>query len=230
MREAEGARPPADPAAGAPASVLAAHPDVARLAASLAARPGREATVRPEDPAPRRAAVAVILRVDVARPADTPDLLFVKRAEWPGDPWSGHVAFPGGRGEPDDATPWHTAARETREETGLDLLALVAAGRAAPLGALDELYPRTPTLPPIVVRPHVAVVAADAVGTLALSDELAAAFWVPVRRFGEAGVETTSTVTARDRALTVPSYVHEGHVIWGMTERILRGLLARLAG
>lgn len=226
MREVEGAPPPDGRAAGA----LAAHPDVARLAASLAATPGREAEVLPGDPTPRRAAVAVILRVDAGRPQDAPDLLFVKRAEWPGDPWSGHVAFPGGRGEPDDPTPWHTAARETREETGLDLLALVAAGRAATLGALDELYPRTPTLPPIVVRPHVAVVAADAVGALALSDELAAAFWVPVRRFGEPGVETTSTVTARGRALTVPSYVHEAHVIWGMTERILRGLLGRLAG
>jgi hypothetical protein len=71
----------------------------------------------------------------------------------PGDPWSGHVAFPGGRAEPGDASPWHTAARETWEETGLDLL---AAGRL--LGTLDELYPRTPVLPPVVVRPHVAVV------------------------------------------------------------------------
>jgi 8-oxo-dGTP pyrophosphatase MutT (NUDIX family) len=124
---------------------------VAAIAAALAGRPGALAAVGRDDPTPRRAAVALVLRVPVG--AAGPELLLVKRAEYPGDPWSGHVAFPGGRAEPDDASPWHTAARETWEETGLDLL---AAGRL--LGTLDELYPRTPVLPPVVVRPHVAVV------------------------------------------------------------------------
>jgi 8-oxo-dGTP pyrophosphatase MutT (NUDIX family) len=215
--EAGAARADAAPEAALAAAL--AHPDVARLAAVLAERPGREADVRPEDPVPRRAAVALVLRVTA--PALPPELLFVRRAEWPGDPWSGHVAFPGGRHEAGDASPWHTAARETREETGLDLL-----GPARLLGTLDELHPRTPVLPPIVVRPHVAVTTAT--GPLALSDELAAAFWVPVRRFGEPGVDTESTVAVRGRAIRVPSFVHEGHVIWGMTERILRNLLALL--
>jgi 8-oxo-dGTP pyrophosphatase MutT (NUDIX family) len=201
-----------------------AHPDLARLAAALRAHPGRAAEMRATDPTPRRAAVALVLRV-AADAHETPALLLVKRAEWPGDPWSGHVAFPGGRHEPGDATLWHTAARETREETGLDLLAV-----GTLLGTLDELHPRTPVLPPIVVRPHVVAVPAAALGPLTLSDELAAAFWVPVRRFGEPGVETTSTVHARGHALSVPSFVHEGHVIWGMTERILRGLLERMDG
>jgi 8-oxo-dGTP pyrophosphatase MutT (NUDIX family) len=201
-----------------------AHPDVARLAASLAARPGRAVEVPPDDPPPRAAAVALVLRVEAAA-REAPSLLFVKRAEWPGDPWSGHVAFPGGRHEPGDATLWDTAARETHEETGLELARV-----GTLLGTLDDLYPRTPVLPPIVVRPHVVAVAAGALTPLALSDELAAAFWVPVRRFGEPGVETTSTVRARERVLSVPSFVHDGHVIWGMTERILRGLLERMAG
>jgi 8-oxo-dGTP pyrophosphatase MutT (NUDIX family) len=202
-----------------------AHPDVARLAASLAARPGRVAEVRPDDPPPRAAAVALVLRVEPEAREAAPSLLFVKRAEWPGDPWSGHVAFPGGRREPGDATLWHTAARETHEETGLDLARV-----GTLLGTLDDLYPRTPVLPPILVRPHVVAVAAGALAPLALSDEVAAAFWVPLRRFGEPGVETTSAVRAREHVLSVPSFVHDGHVIWGMTERILRGLLERVAG
>ncbi|MDF1505427.1 CoA pyrophosphatase [Roseisolibacter sp. H3M3-2] len=172
--------------------------------------------LRPGDPVPRDAAVALVLRVN----GGTPELLFVRRAEYPGDPWSGHVAFPGGRHEPDDPTPWDTAARETWEETGLDLRR-----HARLLGTLDDLYPRTPSLPPIVVRPHVALLEVEA--ELRLSDELAAAFWVPVRRFAEPGFATTSTVQARGHALTVPSFVHEGHTIWGMTHRILTDLLQR---
>ncbi|GLC24238.1 NUDIX hydrolase [Roseisolibacter agri] len=193
-----------------------AHPEIARLAAALAARPGRPARIHPDDRPPRHAAVALVLRL---REDGTPELLFVKRAEYEGDPWSGHVAFPGGRAEPDDATPWDTAARETWEETGLELRR-----DGLLLGTLDDLYPRNPALPAIVVRPHVALAAP---GPLVLSDELAAAFWVPIRRFGEPGFATTSTVQARGHALTVPSFVHDGHTIWGMTHRIVEQLLER---
>lgn len=200
----------------------AAAPDAAaafleRLAAALARRPGQVVTLLPGEPEPRRAAVAVVLHQRDA--AARPSVLFVKRAEYPGDPWSGHVAFPGGRAEPEDATLWDTAARETWEETGLDLRA-----GARLLGALDELHPRTPTLPPIVVRPH--VVAVDAPGPLRLSAELADAFWVPLDALAAPGVDGTSTVVARGRTLVVPSFTYAGHTIWGMTERILRQLLA----
>jgi 8-oxo-dGTP pyrophosphatase MutT (NUDIX family) len=193
---------------------------VQRLRAALAEQPGAP-YVSPAGAAPaRRAAVALVLRAsDAAGPLE---LLFVKRAEWEGDPWSGHVAFPGGRHEPGDASLWDTAARETAEETGLDLRR-----DGALLGALDDLHPRTPVLPSIAVRPF--VVAAAPARPLALSDELAAAFWVPVGWFGEHGSSTTSVVRARGVELTVPSFVREGHTIWGMTHRILQQFLERLA-
>jgi 8-oxo-dGTP pyrophosphatase MutT (NUDIX family) len=207
---------------------------VAALARALAGRAAEVAVVADGDPTPRRAAVALVLRVPagpdgapraggpaVPNALPGPELLLVKRAEYPGDPWSGHVALPGGRAEPGDASLWHTAARETREETGLDLL---ADGRL--LGALDEIYPRTPVLPPIVVRPHVAVVGGG--GALALSAELAAAFWVPLAHFGLPGVSADRVVQARGGPLTVPSFAVAGHTVWGMTDRILRQLL-RLA-
>lgn len=212
-------------AGGAPAQARPAHPTIERLARALAARPGARAQVLAGDPAPRRAAVALVLRADATDPSAPLELLFVQRAEYPGDPWSGHVAFPGGRAEPEDADLWHTAARETWEETGLALLA-----HASPLGTLDELYPRTPVLPPVVVRPYVCLVdAGAALGALALSAELADAFWVPLALLGAKGVDAERDVVARGVTLRVPSYAVAGRTVWGMTERILRQFLGLVA-
>ena len=208
--------------AGARESALEAalaHRGLQALAAALAQRPGTVATVAPGDIAPRRAAVAAVLRV--APGESEPSLLIVKRAEYPGDPWSGHVALPGGRAEPGDATLWDTAIRETWEETGLDLR-----HDACLLGTLDELYPRTPSLPPIVVRPYVVVTAAT--GPLQLSAELAGAFWMPLTALRRPDVDRRSRVVVRGEAIDVASFVYGGETIWGMTERIVRQLLTVL--
>lgn len=78
------------------------------------------------EPGDRRlAAVAVILR---ERGADV-ELLYIRRADRSGDPWSGHLAFPGGKVDRCDATPRATAERETREEVGIDLSAVHFLGR-----------------------------------------------------------------------------------------------------
>mgnify|MGYP006305808619 CR=1 FL=1 len=73
----------------------------------------------PADKVPRRAAVAATMRFDEA--GDGCELLFILRAKQEGDPWSGHMAFPGGRMEPDDADELAAARREAREEVALDL-------------------------------------------------------------------------------------------------------------
>jgi 8-oxo-dGTP pyrophosphatase MutT (NUDIX family) len=66
-----------------------------------------------------RASVALIYRQTEERGTE---LLFIQRARREGDPWSGDMAFPGGRMQPDDATPRAAAERETLEETGIDLV------------------------------------------------------------------------------------------------------------
>lgn len=48
-------------------------------------------------------------------------MLFIKRASRASDRWSAHIAFPGGRSEPDDENEKYTAMRETWEEVGLDV-------------------------------------------------------------------------------------------------------------
>ena len=205
-----GAPEPDDPLAEALADAT-----VSRLAARLRERPGVAA--QPDQPV-RHAAVALVFRRDRSGALD---LLFIKRAEWEGDPWSGQVAFPGGRHEPGDASLAHTAIRETREELALDL---ERHGRL--LGTLDDLYPRNPALPPIVVRPHVFVAHPQA--ELEPSHEVAVAFWVPLARLQATDATVESTIEVRGARWRVPSFVHEGHTIWGMTERILRQLLELL--
>ena len=204
------------------------HPDLHRLAAALEARPGVRAVVREEDaPPPRRAAVALVLRASPSEGSQLRggrgalELLLIRRAEYESDPWSGHVALPGGRQEPGDASLEETAVRETREELALDL-----ARDGVLLGTLDEIYPRTPVLPPIVVRPYVFATEGDA--PLHPSHEVAAAFWVPVSQLTDPASTCDTTVMVRGEARSVTSFRHGEHVIWGLTERILRQFLALL--
>jgi 8-oxo-dGTP pyrophosphatase MutT (NUDIX family) len=185
-----------------------------RIAASLSLRPGMLAE---DDGNPRRAAVAVVFRVAAGGQLE---LLLIQRAEHDGDPWSGHVALPGGRQELGDLTLQHTAVRETREETAIDLET-----DGAILGALDELRPRTPVLPPIIVTPFVAVVGRDA--GVVPSEEVAEAFWVSWSMLADPATSIESTVRARGAEWRVPSYVIGRHVVWGMTERIIRQLAER---
>ena len=148
------------------------------------------------------------------------EVLLIERAVREGDPWSGQVAFPGGRHDPRDATLQDTAVRETREETGIDL------AHGLVLGTLDELRPRTPVLPPIIVTPFVAVAPADAVPRP--DAEVAEAFWWPWTAFEDPDLSTESTVRIRGADWAVSSYVLGSRVVWGMTERMLRQLAQRI--
>ena len=145
------------------------------------------------------------------------ETLLIRRAERADDPWSGQVALPGGRYDPADADLLVTAIRETREETGVDLSA------AERLGVLDDLYPRTPTLPAVVVRPFVLALASRP--TLVPGVEAARVFWLPLDRLSQRGVRRDFTLPVRGVERTFPAYVVDEIVIWGMTERILTPFL-----
>ena len=156
------------------------------------------------------------------RVVDEPELLFIKRAEAKHDPWSGHMAFPGGRQEPADQSLQATAMRETFEELSLDL----ACGQI--LGQLDDLAPRSPVLPPVIIRPFVALVAPDV--SFVLSREVAAVFWVPLSQLRATNAHTEQEIAVNGVRTRLPAYAVHGHVVWGLTERIVRQLLLMFDG
>jgi len=172
------------------------------LARRLAAPP-----VEVDGPGLYWAAVAVIVVPD-------PDaLLLIRRAQREGDPWSGHIALPGGRRQAEDIDLAATAIRETEEEVGVVL------ERADLVAALDDVAPRTPVLPPIAVRPFVFSVPERP--RLALNAEVAAAEWVALDLLRAPGTHRVVEVAVSHGSLATPAYVTPHGVVWGMTERIL---------
>lgn len=160
----------------------------------------------------RYAAIALVLRPSAA---DEPELLMIKRAEVERDPWSGHIACPGGRMDPTDLNLEFTAIRETWEETGVDL---AHDGRI--LGTLDDISPRTPLLPPLVIRPFVAAVKPEV--TIVPNSEVAEAFWVPLSSIREATAWSRAMVRVRgvgEREESV--FRHGDYTVWGLTHRAL---------
>ena len=161
------------------------------------------------------AAVAVMLHDG----DDGIEALFIHRAVRAGDTWSGQIAFPGGRRDPGDADLLATAIRETGEEVGVDL------SSAERLGVLDDLYPRTPVLPPVVVRPF--VFALTSRPPIVVSSEVQDAFWVSFQALAAPEVQGEVIVDHPGIARRVlPAYTLGNHTIWGMSERILTPLIS----
>jgi 8-oxo-dGTP pyrophosphatase MutT (NUDIX family) len=185
------------------------------LEALLAER--RPAEVDAADPMVRRwAAVAIVL-------VPAPDaVLLIRRAERAGDPWSGHMALPGGRQDPDDADLVATAIRETDEEVGVRL------SRDQLVGALDDVAPRTPVLPPVAVRPF--VFRLDERPELRLNPEVASAAWIGLDTLLHPDTYTTVTLHLHGIDRVVQGYQVADALVWGMTERILHSLLSLLPG
>ena len=186
---------------------------VSRLRQLLEQRSQRD---EPDDPTLIRAAVALIIRF---RDPDSPEILLIRRAEYEGDPWSGHVALPGGRQERGDANLERTAVRETFEEISLDIS---QCGEI--IGRLSDVIPQNPRLPHILIRPFVAVVD-DNTAVLELSSEVAAAFWIPVSQLRDPVTRASSVISARGETFDVFGYRLGEHFVWGLTEKILREFL-----
>ena len=148
---------------------------------------------------------------------DPDSILLIRRAERAGDPWSGQIGLPGGRRSSKDADLVETAIREAAEEVGIDLTP------AQRLGALSDVVPRTPVLPPIAVSPFVFALPTRA--RIRPNAEVASANWIEVAHLSRPDVRRSTTVTIRGEPIVVPAFMLDDLIVWGMTERILDSFL-----
>jgi 8-oxo-dGTP pyrophosphatase MutT (NUDIX family) len=147
------------------------------------------------------------------------ELLFIHRALHPDDPWSGHMAFPGGRCEPGEA-PVATAIRESAEEVGLDL------APAELLGALDEMQAVRRTPIDLAIAPFVFRLSGRAEAVPGAEVQRLA--WLPVDELLGARHRSTFDYADGGGVLRFPCFRVDGGVVWGLTYRIFGDLASRL--
>lgn len=154
------------------------------------------------------AAVMIVLR-EASRGAEA---LLIERSVRANDPASGQISLPGGRVDGHDEYLRDTALRELAEEVGLAPSDLTTVPRFVSI----EDAPRFG----IKVGVFAAALAASRRGPPVPSpSEVASVFWLPLDRV-EAVQPVLRDTPAGPRE--VDAVVHGGHVLWGLTLRILR--------
>lgn len=167
-----------------------------------------------------RAAVAAVLKGDT----NGLQLLMIRRAEQPGDPWSGHMAFPGGRVDADDQDPQAAAVREAHEELGLKLTAHASfVGRLSPVLTPARLKP-----PGLVIHPFVYLLETETEFVLQTS-EVAEALWIPWSLFNDPDARSSFKRPLAKVPLSFPCYRYGDRIIWGLTLRMIDELRTRLS-
>ena len=163
----------------------------------------------------RRSAVAVILRQE----NHGLEALMIKRADRKGDPWSGHMAFPGGRADATDDNNLYTARRETWEEIGLDTHVHTACiGRLSDreTHALRGAYS-------MVVTPYIFTI--DEVPDLNPNYEVAEVVWVPLGFLADRDNRQTMKWQKQNIDVDMPCYFFEDRRIWGLSLGMLDELV-----
>ena len=158
----------------------------------------------------RFASVAVIVR-----DRQVPSVLLIRRAERVGDPWSGQVAFPGGKMQEGDVSAKDTAIRETMEEVGIDLGRY---GEFLGYGGVATTHTGTMDVVPSVFELKVSV-------EVKPNGEVASFRWVELDELHRPSARSTYDMVRGGSAIGMPAYVVGDYVIWGLTYRILSAFL-----
>lgn len=162
-----------------------------------------------------RAAVAMIFR-DGEHGAE---VLMIKRAEKAGDPWSGHMAFPGGRMETKDRHGLATAERETWEEIGVDL-----GDSAECVGRLSDIMTRPHRgKRPMVISPY--VFRAEYSPEPEINVEVAEVIWVPLGFLLDRDNRQRMQWKKAGVSLNLPCYFYRERRIWGLSLMMLDELM-----
>ena len=152
------------------------------------------------------AGVAAIFRVNNGRL----ELLLVKRTVVQGDPWSGDMAFPGGKRTAQDKSIFDTIKREVYEETNIDL------EKSHCLGVMEAEMSSVKRN--LAVVPYLFLV--NEPPEITLNEELDAYYWT----------EFSKLKWRKGRSLVkhldVPVYDVGEERVWGLTYGILTRMIA----
>lgn len=146
------------------------------------------------------------------------DVLLIRRAESKRDPWSGQMAFPGGRLDPADPSLVAAAVRETLEETGMAL----APARDL-IGRFPTVRPVSVHIPTVTIWPFV-FRAAPGTKARAASAEVASAHWLSVASLTDPRAQGVHHWQGPGEQASFPCIRVDGRVVWGLTYRILMRL------
>jgi 8-oxo-dGTP pyrophosphatase MutT (NUDIX family) len=165
----------------------------------------------------RRSAVSLLLRDQAANGAE---VLMIERSHREGDPWSGHMGFPGGRMDPGDAHSYAAAARETQEEIGLDV---DEHGRL--IGRLSDMSTHIRSgRSAMLVTPYVFSIAGEP--ALRANHEVADILWVPLGFLADAANRQQMDWKYDGARLQLPCYYFRERCIWGLSLAMLDEFLA----
>lgn len=172
-------------------------------------------SLHPGEGVDKSAAVAAVLRPGAR---GSSEVLLIRRAVHPGDPWSGQIALPGGRRDPTDESLLETAVRETVEEVGIDL------------GSHGELLSRLPDVQAVGLSGGKGLVVTPFVFALerrvepSANHEVAEAMWAPIEPMARGTIASTIDYPHQGKMFTFPAWQIGDHKLWGMTYRMLRSL------
>lgn len=174
----------------------------------------------PVDPVPsKRAAVAISVRSGVSGP----EILMIQRAVRQGDPWSGHMGFPGGRKDESDASDMACAKRETREEIGFDLD--IYGELVCQLSDVNTGW--RADRPEMLVAPFVFKV--DSTPVFELNHEVDDTLWVPLSFLLNDANRSRHQWDWRGEVLESDAFTFDDRLIWGLSLMMIDELLHIIA-
>ncbi len=174
----------------------------------------------PVKPLPsKRAAVAISVRSGVSGP----EILMIQRAVRQGDPWSGHMGFPGGRKDESDASDMACAKRETREEIGFDLD--IYGELVCQLSDVNTGW--RADRPEMLVAPFVFKVGSTPV--FELNHEVDDTLWVPLSFLLNDANRSRHQWDWRGEVLESDAFTFDDRLIWGLSLMMIDELLQIIA-
>ena len=170
------------------------------------------------EPSSGRAAVAIMVREG----QEATELLMIRRATREGDPWSGHMGFPGGRRDPEDRSNFSCALRETEEELGVDL-----SRWGAPLGELSDVNTGwRKDRPEMLVTPFIFSV--SELPELTPNDEVDDVVWVPLHFLMDEGNREPLEWEWKGQKMETDSYLYNCCRIWGLSLMMIDEMMGLL--